>query len=82
MACNCRLCDKRIDGFNGEMVMLKDELWLSIAEKKDVLCSSCIENKLGRLITSKDFKPSSLSNGLGIIPCNYIFMEKRKMIDA
>lgn len=55
--------------------MLKEEVWLSIAKKDDILCPNCIEKKLGRNIVVNDFK-------LGVfpvldykIPCNMIFAE-------
>ncbi len=43
------------------MVMLKDNLWLSIAKKEDVLCDKCIESKLGRSINEEDFKSPGIA---------------------
>jgi len=44
---------------NGKKVVIKNELWLSIADKNDILCTECIEGKLGRKIEAKDFKMSN-----------------------
>jgi len=38
------------------MVILVEQLWLSIANKKDILCDTCIEVELGRKIRSDDLK--------------------------
>ena len=47
----CDHCKNQIE----EMVMLKNEIWLSIAEnRKILLCPSCIESRLKRTITSDD----------------------------
>lgn len=52
----CKNCETVIDAFNSKMVMLREDLWLSIANKKDILCDKCIEEKLGRRINARDFK--------------------------
>lgn len=62
MAANCRQkCGAYIDG-RTRMVILKESLWLSIAEKKDIICDSCIEDLLGKKLEIEDLKEN--------IPCN------------
>lgn len=73
MACNCEKCNKFMHGFL-RMVMLKDELWLSIANKPDILCDACIVKKLKRPLTMDDFK---LDDG-DMIPCNIVWIENNK----
>ena len=76
MSCKCQVCNTIIDGFNGMMVMLKDDLWLKIANKEDILCTNCIEEKLGRKIEVGDFKAGT-NSGLDFkIPVNMIYAEK------
>ena len=36
------------------MIILKENLWLSIAEKQEFLCKGCIEERLGRPLTGWD----------------------------
>lgn len=66
--CECEVCGEYIDGTT-RMVMLKDDLWLSIAEKEDILCDKCIVKRLGRKIVVSDFKLGFA----GHIPCNIIY---------
>lgn len=56
---SCKNCN--VDDF--DIVMIKDELWLSIAKQEDFLCDKCMEKALGRSITEADFKSPG-------IPCN------------
>lgn len=59
------------------MVMIKDELWEKIADKKeDALCDCCMEKRLGRKITTKDFKTSSM--GMDMIPCNAMWLHYKE----
>ncbi len=58
----CKDCRVEIS-VDVNMVMLKDNLWLSIANKEDALCDNCIEAKIGRPIVENDFKTPD-------IPCN------------
>jgi hypothetical protein len=74
MACKCQLCGTIIDSRNGEMVMLDDHVWLMIANKKDILCHGCIEQKLGRHISSRDLKYHDHFLE-GRIPVNILFSE-------
>lgn len=39
-----------------EGYMLEEQVWLSIAGKKDTLCLRCAEERLGRAIRLEDFK--------------------------
>jgi hypothetical protein len=73
MACKCQKCQTIVDGFNCKMVMLRDQLWLSIANKKDILCDSCIEAILGRRLTGDDLKLTKESKP---IPVNEMYSEK------
>lgn len=43
------------------MVMLKNELWLSIAQRRDILCVDCIEKRLGRQLTFDDLKECDIT---------------------
>lgn len=62
----CKCCGIQ----NFDMVMIKDDLWLSISENcKDLLCVNCMESKLGRRITERDFKSPG-------IPCNEFWLWK------
>lgn len=45
-------------------VMLHDNLWLSIANKRDVLCVNCIEKRLGRKLTLDDLRPCEATRGI------------------
>jgi hypothetical protein len=54
------------------MVMIKDELWLSIADEKDALCDKCMEKRLKRPITPDDFG-EQYKNAL----CNIWWMEEK-----
>ena len=56
------------------MVMLKEELWLSIADKKDVLCDKCIEKRLGRKLNKKDLMPG--------VMCNEWYMQEHPLMEA
>jgi hypothetical protein len=59
------------------MVMIKDELWKKIADKKeDALCDCCMEKRLGRKMTKDDFKASS--DGMPMIPCNAMWLWNKK----
>jgi len=66
MSCNCEQCGNDLNGWV-DMVMLKNELWLSITNKEDLLCNDCIIDRLGRKITVEDFKEGDIN---GHIPCN------------
>ncbi len=57
---NCKLCGCRPPG----TVMIHDELWLSIANKEDVLCHHCIEQLLERPLTFSDLKPCGATDML------------------
>lgn len=78
----CKDCPTEIF-VNVNMVMIKDELWEKISDKKeDALCDCCMEKRLGRKITPDDFKASSLAGSrLDMIPCNAMWLyykEKHK----
>jgi hypothetical protein len=77
----CDDCGKEIF-CDVNMVMVKDSLWKSICDKwEDDLCDKCMEIRMGRPITEKDFKTSSLYKDETIIPCNewwLIYKKKKK----
>lgn len=75
MACECQKCGNYMDG-GTRMVMIREELWLSIAKKKDILCDACIEDALGRKIQKEDFK---IHPTLGIPPCNMFWAAKNNV---
>ena len=57
------------------MVMVKDTLWKKICDyPEDDICDKCMEKRLGRKITTSDFKASSLANEK-MIPCNKMWLE-------
>jgi hypothetical protein len=61
----CQKCHVEIF-YDLNMVMIKDELWLTHFKKEDAFCDLCIEEKIGRKIIHEDLK---LSDG-DMIPCN------------
>lgn len=50
----CENCGMEITHTNSHMIILKDEIWLSIAKKEDVLCDGCICEKLNRPVLMDD----------------------------
>lgn len=68
----CQDCNAEVWS-DENMVMLKPELWLSIAKKEDVLCAKCIQKKLKRPFQKSDLIPGVL--------CNKWYLEKHKMFD-
>ena len=74
----CKDCSTEIF-VDVNMVMIKDELWNKIADKKeDALCDCCMEKRLGRDIKLEDFKKSSFGFVLSMIPCNALWLEEQK----
>ena len=47
----CDDCGFIFSHFSGQMLMLKEEVWLSIAKKEEILCDKCIHNRLGRKVS-------------------------------
>ena len=45
-----------------DLIMLKEELWLSIAKKEELLCKACIEERLDRPVTGEDLKDWPLNH--------------------
>lgn len=62
----CDNCEKHAP----VMVMLKDELWLTIAPHPErrgmsgILCFNCIELRLGRRVTLMDLKPCGITDDM------------------
>jgi hypothetical protein len=73
MAAKCEQCGIIFDSSDGKMVMLKDHIWLSIANQKDILCCDCIEKRLNRNIVIDDFKLGYCSNNK--IPVNILYAQ-------
>ncbi|MEO6304820.1 MAG: zeta toxin family protein [Bacteroidia bacterium] len=57
----CETCGDEIWS-DENMVMLKNNLWLSIAKKEEVLCDLCIEKRLGRSLQLQDLLPDAICN--------------------
>ena len=49
------------------MIMLKKDLWLSIAKKEEFLCKGCIEERLDRCLTGWDLQD---------VPVNHMYWRK------
>lgn len=79
MACKCQVCNQTIDGFNGQMVMLRNDLWKSIKSSYNILCVNCIESVLGRHIQSRDLKFIIFKDKVCWIPVNYLFVRGREV---
>ena len=41
--------------------MIKNEIWKTVAEKKNILCLPCFEHRLGRRVTLYDLYPCQLT---------------------
>lgn len=52
-------------GWGADAPMIREELWLSIADKKEVLCIGCTETRLGRRLTPSDLS-RCLMNGAAL----------------
>lgn len=73
----CKDCGTEIFG-NINMVMLKQELWKKICDAhKDNICDRCIEIRMDRSITEKDFKQPAIE-GRKIISCNHSWLLHRQ----
>ena len=71
----CKDCG--VTNRNYKMVMVNDKLWGEICDEwSDTICSDCMQIRMGREITIKDFKESSV--GLNMIPCNASWLERNK----
>lgn len=63
------------------MVMVKDALWKNICDKReDNICDKCMEKRLGRPITKKDFKPSGEKWNGGMILCNAAWLWNKEQL--
>lgn len=79
MACKCQVCNQIVDGFNGQMVMLRNDLWKSIKSSYNILCVDCIEFILERSIQSSDLKFITFNGKVCWIPVNYLFIRSREV---
>jgi hypothetical protein len=55
----------------GEYYSLRDSVWKSVARKSEMLCVGCIEERLGRLLVNRDFRPCPLTDEIPLNPRNY-----------
>ena len=57
--------------YMGERFMLHDDVWWSLLDRGEaytagaMLCVGCVEQRLGRRLTSSDFLPCPLNHGGG-----------------
>ena len=58
----CEDCGLNYTHFDGHMLILKEHIWLSIANKKDVLCDSCISIRLKRGVSIDDLWKNEWGN--------------------
>ncbi len=79
----CQDCNVEVSPWDGNMCILPNSIWLSIADTYDLLCDCCIEKRLQRELTPDDF-PNTLSEvyrdqklNCRDIPCNNMFFEQR-----
>ena len=56
----CSECQQKVT----DHYMLKDEVWLSIAGKKDCLHLRCVEKRLDRFLTPDDFRDLPMNSAL------------------
>lgn len=70
----CQDCGLHYTHFNNHMIIIKEELWLSIADKKDVLCDHCIEQRLKRRLKISDLwrNDSNIISGINDWFINYL----------
>lgn len=54
MSASCEICGQEVNGFNCQMVMLRNSLWKEVSDHKRIICLDCIEKKLGRPLTTRD----------------------------
>lgn len=57
----CQTCKAPLSLKNDSPV-LKDSLWKELYPENGVVCSDCLEQKLGRVITEDDLKPNVAVN--------------------
>ena len=46
----CQACGQPDEGY-----MLRDKLWYSVAREDEILCLACVQGRLGRPLTRRDF---------------------------
>ena len=87
--CECWDCGKTFPYIGTESPMLKDEIWLQVAQDEPrfkyytmdgeswtgggYLCKDCIEKRLGRSLTYDDMKDAELGHP---VPFNKYFVQK------
>jgi hypothetical protein len=70
--CVCSDCNSALmirgffDDWDGDWYMVKDRVWhAATPDKVRFLCVGCLENRLGRRLSAKDFKRSAKVNFVG-----------------
>ena len=59
----CQLCRDPLK-LSNEAPVLLDDLWRATFPDNGVVCTACLENRLGRPITRADLKPNVLLNAV------------------
>ena len=62
----CEDCGMQYTHFDNHMLILKEDVWLSIANKEDVLCDNCMAKRLVRDILVDDLWINEWGNISGI----------------
>lgn len=79
MAACCERCGAVVDGFNGQMVMLRHYLWRSVSNGRWILCLNCIEEILKRNLTVEDLLFKRVKGEIQWIPVNYQFIRGKEI---
>lgn len=79
MAACCERCGVVVDGFNGQMVMLRHSLWRSVSNGRWILCLNCIEEILKRNLTVEDLLFKRVKGEIQWIPVNYQFIRGKEI---
>lgn len=79
MAACCERCGAVVDGFNGQMVMLRHSLWRSVSNGRWILCLNCIEEILKRNLTVEDLLFKRVKGEIQWIPVNYQFIRGKEI---
>ena len=71
----CQKCGVEIF-YDLNMVLIREDLWLTHFKKEDIFCDDCIEEKIGRKITQDDLKMCEDGRE---IPANLFWKEEQKL---
>jgi hypothetical protein len=70
-------CGLLYDHFDNHMLILKEPVWLSIANKEDVLCDKCISKRLNREVVISDLWKNEWGQ---MTPINEWYIKKLKQL--